>query len=635
MHGIENSLSPYKNLFFISQERVRFAADLGTKGPSQKCPENKLKFLEDNSYEQKFLKTHPSKWGDFLDGCSVLPKLDRDHLMALEINSSFYPNVAQSALPEHIDTGIKFLNNKNVPTTQCTKGQCNEQCNTLQCNMTQHRQDTYSYTEGEAAAAVQRLRHEINLLPPAEKIQTFEVRYTNTNTDTNTNTNVNRTFFESLLQRKFSFLTGKRGPLSIIGLLFTFIDKCKAKIEQRKSGKHIPLISTLPQTLRKLPFCKKYKCQNVADTVQWYKCKYEEVHCNGIYEVAPSCAIQDCNLPCQGSLKTLFRDAVHPLLYLSLAPPQNQKDFSLFLQYLRKTMGQMIHHGFTESYEVYSRVTALLILSILYSEKPTCNKQAVFTASYNTIDFFVLEGSIIKEPLPLDINALFTQAKLINIGHGSILAEILLFDAHMKCKHFMGLFSETILVALSNCFIENLKKKLNALICATCNKRKAATAHKRAALAPAPSAAADWITTMKKFDNECVIDYLIINTLQGLRYILMVVFKNSLMTRFRIMEDYSSRSLLFSLIQLYYDYGATTFHADHGSQIVALATHLSQLSDEHRLQLLGNSNESHKIHSSHLGRFFQRRTSNLPLPKLNVKVYLAKSHHSLGIVRQE
>ena len=170
----KNSLSPYKNLFFISQDRVRFAADLGTKAPTQKSPENKLKFLEENSYQQNFLKTHPSKWGEFLDGCSVLPKLDRDHLMALEINSSFYPNVADTFLPKDTETGIKFLDNRNTDTAQCTADGCNvKQCNTMQCNFVQQKQEC----RNELAERVQELRKEINRLPPAEKIQTFEVNY--------------------------------------------------------------------------------------------------------------------------------------------------------------------------------------------------------------------------------------------------------------------------------------------------------------------------------------------------------------------------------------------------------------------------------------------------------------------------
>ena len=166
--------------------------------------------------------------------------------------------------------------------------------------------------------------------------------------------------------------------MSIIGLVFTFIDKCRARIGQRNSMEYEPLKSSMMPQLQCLSFCEKYNCQKQTNTNEWYECREGKVHCNVNCTPAITCSVQDCELPCKGSLNTLFPDAIHPLMYLSLAPDEYQKDFSSYMQYLRATMRKMMYHGLTESYEIYSRTAALLVLSFLYSQKPNNDKHAAF-----------------------------------------------------------------------------------------------------------------------------------------------------------------------------------------------------------------------------------------------------------------
>ena len=647
----KNNLCPFKNLFFISQKIVRLTADLGTKCPLQKSKEYKLKFLENNMYQQQFLKIHPSKWSQFLDGVSILPKLNKSHLMALEINPSYYPNISETPLPKFYDTGIKFLDNQHFDEQkskddrmQYNKAQCNiTQYSNAQCNTVHSRVEKDDVVE---LLSVTAMRQAINSLPPSPHTPLFTVQCKGTHdmfapgycttsqvlkaTKNEPKNDFNRMFFENLIQRKFSFFTGNRSAINIIGLAFTFVDKCKMRVKQRKLGEQKNSQSILPLHLKNVDLCKSYQCQK-DNRGGWYECDREKVHHGGELAMSLSCGVQNCDLPCKGAIPTLYSNATHPLMYISSAPSADQRDYPSYMKYIRCIMTKMIHHGYTESYNIYAKSAALLLLSFFYSANSTNQKHIIFSSKYNDIEFWVIQGSIIKEPLPFDIYTLFSQALLINLDSKSILADLLVYDAHEKRKHSLGIYSETILVALSGCFIGNLKKKLNDISCAICNKKKATSAQKRAGMATAPFAATDWITSIKKFDCECIIDYLVITSMQGLRYILIVVFKNSLMTRYKIMRNYSSTSLLYALIELHNDFGLTVFHADAGSQIYALATHLSALTDEHRLSLLENPEGSERIHKSHLGKFFQNRNRGFPFPRLIVKVNLAKRHQSIGI----
>ena len=299
------------------------------------------------------------------------------------------------------------------------------------------------------------------------------------------------------------------------------------------------------------------------------------------------------------------------------------------MKYLRGAMTGMMKHGVTTAYIQYARCFTMLLLSALYSKSENIGKDIYFQETYNNIHYYIIKGAINRLPLPYDFDINFSQSILISIDKNSIFSEFLIFNAHVDRFHTLNKYSERVLLALQNVYIEGALTKMKGIQCGLCNRRKASSGQKQASINPSKEAISDYISTISRFDNEAIVDYMIIDSLQGLRYILIVILKNSLFTLHKVMEGYDSKNLLIALLQLHCDLGVNIFHADHGSQIVAIATHISALSQNDRMKLLENESMP-DFKNSNFARFFKSR-DGLIFPNIIIKVHLAKRHQAIGL----
>ena len=201
-------------------------------------------------------------------------------------------------------------------------------------------------------------------------------------------------------------------------------------------------------------------------------------------------------------------------------------------------MTRMMKHGVTTAYIQYARCFTMLLLSALYSKSENIGKDIYFQEIYNNIHYYIIKGAINRLPLPYDFDINFSQSILISIDKNSIFSEFLIFNTHVDRFHTLNKYSERVLLALQNVYIEGALTKMKGIQCGLCNRRKASSGQKQASINPSKEAISDYISTISRFDNEAIVDYMIIDSLQGLRYILIVILKNSLFTLHKVMEGY-------------------------------------------------------------------------------------------------